>query len=82
MEISKINPNAQFYTVLKRDCAKTAWIFIWDFGHWLRFDSEGRCPDIRYYGTGKTYKEALEIIARDLPDCRSAVKYCPKSFVW
>ena len=82
MENSKINQNARFFTVLKRDSGKTAFIFVWDFAHWLTFDSANRLTDIRYYGTGKTYQEALEIINRDLPGCRSAVKYCPKSFVW
>ena len=77
-----INPNARFFTVLKRDAGKTAFVFVWDFGHWLTFDSEEKCKDIRYYGTGKTYREAFEIIARELPGCRVAFRYCPKSFTW
>ena len=77
-----INPNAQFFSVLKRDHARTAFIFVWSMTHWLRFNSDGKISDIRYYGTGKTYNEALQIIQRDLPGARVAVRYCPKSFMW
>jgi len=77
-----INPNARFYTVLKREKGHTAFIFVWDFSHWLTFDSENKCQDIHYYGTGKTYTEALEIINRQLPGCKVVARYCPKSFVW
>lgn len=78
-----INQNARFYTVLKREKAQTAFIFVWDFSHWLTFDSAGKCNDIRYYGTGKSYAEALEIINREIPDYKKVVtRYCPKSFIW
>lgn len=74
-----IKPNAQFFTVLKREKARTAFIFVWSMQKWLTFDSAGRLSDIVYYGTGKTMAEALQIIKRDLPGCRSVVRYCPRS---
>lgn len=81
MEYSnKIRANARFFTVLHRDNGKVAFIFVWDMLHWLRFDSQGKCNDIRYIGTGKTMQEAYQICERQLPGLQIKTKYCPRSF--
>ena len=78
-----INPNAQYYTVLTRESRKKAFIFVWDFMHWLRYDSKGECGDIVLLGTGKTFSEAYKIINKHFPQgVPVGVKYCPKSFIW
>ena len=78
-----INQNAQFFTVLRRTSGKKAFIFVWDLQHFLRFDSEGKCQDILYIGTGKTYTQALQIIADHFPaGTPTVVKYCPRSCGW
>lgn len=78
-----INPNARFFTVLRRSSGKKAFIFVWDMLHWLQFDSAGKCTDILYVGTGKTYDQAYQIIAENFPaDTPVIVKYCPRSCGW
>ncbi len=78
-----INPNAQFFTVLTRESRKKAFIFVWDFMHWLTFDSQGKCNDIHYIGTGKNWQQAYKMIEDNFPaQTPIVIKYCPKSFVW
>lgn len=78
-----INPNARFFTVLTRASRKKAFIFVWDFMHWLRFDSAGTCKDISNVGTGKSFDQAYKIIEDNFPAKTPVViKYCPKSFTW
>lgn len=78
----KLDPRAQQFALLKRDCHKTAFVFVWDFYHWLSFDSQGKCDDIRFYGAARSYAEALELAARVLPGCKVIFKYCPRSCGW
>lgn len=77
-----INPNAQHFTVLTRPGTKTATVFVWDFLHWLIFDSAGKYDDIVLVGTANSYTGAMEIINRELPGYRAVVKYCPRSASW
>ena len=78
-----INPNARFFTVLRRESGKKAFIFVWDMMHWLTFDSQGKLKDIKYVGTGKNWDQAYEIIGKNFPaNTPIVIKYCPKSFVW
>lgn len=77
---NSIKPNQQFFTVLARRSGRKVFIFVWDFGHWLRFDSS--IPDIMLLGTGKTRKEAEALAAEKLPGRKIVYKYCPKIFVW
>ena len=79
---TKINPNAQFYTVLTRENGRTAFVFVWDFFHWLTFDSANQLDDIKYVGTGKTRIQAMEIIRENLPGYQIRFKYCPRSCTW
>ena len=70
---TNIRPNAQFYTILKRDSGKTVFV-------WLRFDSEGRFSDIRYYATAKTRADAEHWISKHFAGFPPVVfKYCPRS---
>ena len=79
MEYS-INMNQRFFTVLARRSGRKVFIFVWDFGHWLSFDSS--VPDIMLLGTGKTRQEAEQIAAAKLPGRQIVYKYCPKIFYW
>ena len=78
----KLDPRAQQFTLLKRDGARTAFIFVWDFFHWLSFDSQGKLDDIRFYGSAHTHTEALELAARELPGCKVVFRYCPRTAAW
>lgn len=78
-----INPNARFFTVLRRKSGKKAFIFVWDFMHWLRFDSDGRCGDVCLVGNAKSWQQAYKLIEENFPaQTPIVIKYCPKSFVW
>lgn len=78
----KIDPRAQFYSVLTRDGGKIAFIFWWDFCHLLTFNSDGLVKDIRYLGTGKTWEEAHEIARKEAPGKMIVNRYCPRSAGW
>ena len=80
--LSPNNHRAQFYTVLTRENGKTAFVFWWDFQHWLTFNSSGALQDIRYLGTGKTWEEAREIAQREAPGKKIVNRYCPRTASW
>ena len=78
-----INPNARFFTVLHRKSGKKAFIFVWDFMHWLTFNSAGQCNDICLVGNAKNWQDAYKLIENNFPPkTQIVIKYCPKSFVW
>jgi hypothetical protein len=81
-QLSQNNHCAQFYTVLTRENGKTAFVFWWDFQHWLSFNSSGALQDIRYLGTGKTWEEAREIAQREAPGKKIVNRYCPRTAEW
>lgn len=72
----KLKPTARFFTVLALRDGHKAFVFVWDFFHWLRFSD---VPGIMLLGTGKTYAEAEAICAAKAPGRQIVYKYCPKA---